>query len=326
MKRFAIPFVLLVLYFSCGNKKTQDRTGVLQSVVTHEVLHNATGATVWAGSGNHQSLIIGTDNDAEGALYAYNLNGDIVKKSAMLGFPQNPVVIEDVRLNGVVTDAVVTVEAQSGKVRIFSLPDFTLLDNGGIEVFQDSEEAVAGAVTVWERPSDKAIFVTVANIATAKDCLWQYRLLTNSKGFSLSFIRKFGMADGSIQSMVVNNATGYLYCADALGIKQYAIDPALAKNDVLSKRSCNTTGNLVVHTKGSNTCLLASDEERTAIFSLNVKDGSITDVNTIEQKLTVTASCNASVDSYDKGIVVGLNKDMGFCCYKKQDIDKYIKF
>ena len=326
MKRFAIPFVLLVLYFSCGNKKTQDRTGMLQSVVTHEVLHNATGAAVWTGGGNHRSLIIGTDNDSEGALYAYNLNGDIVKKSASLGFPQKPVVIEGVSLNGLVTDAVVTVEAQSGKVRIFSLPDFAPLDNGGIEVFQDREEAVAGSVAVWVRPSDKAIFVTVANTAVAKDCLSQYRLLANSKGVSLSFVRKFGMTDGSIQAMAVNNATGYLYCADALCIKQYAVDPALAKNDVLSKSSCNTMGNLVVYTNGNNTRLLASDEERTAIFSLNAKSGSITDVNTIEQKLAVTASSNASVGTYNKGIVVGLNKDMGFCCYKKQDIDKYIKF
>lgn len=325
MKRFAIPFVLLVLYFSCGNKRTQDSTGVLHPVMTHEVLHYASGAVVWDGGDNNLPLIIGTDNDAEGALYAYNLKGDIVKKSVPLAFPQHPVVAEDIMVNGCIADAVITVEAQSGKVRVLRLPDLEPLDNGGIEVLGDEKEAVAGSVSVWTRPADKAIFVTIARTLAGKDCLWQYRLLANSRGVSLSFVRKFGMADGSVQSIVVNHESGYLYCSDALGIKQFAVDPALSRNDALSETECGVKNNLVIYSSGSKASLLASDEKGMAVLHLS-DDGSIAYVNAVDQKFAITASSNIAVDGFAKGIVVGLNDGLNFCCYKKQDIDKYIKF
>ncbi len=201
------------------------------AVVTEQTNHDTDDPAIWINRADTmQSLVIGTDKDSDGALYAFDLNGKIVRKTGRLQRPNNVDIAYDLPLAGKPTDIAVATERETKKIRIFRLPDLQPVDNGGIPVFAGEQPGDPMGVALYTRPTDSAIFVIVSRKDGPLDgYLWQYRLQDNGKGqVRADLVRKFGKYSGKkeIEAISVDNKLGYVYCSDeTVGVRKYYADP-----------------------------------------------------------------------------------------------------
>src|SRR5207237_3794592 len=123
------------------NKATQaaDSSMIIRPVVvTQAVRYDTDDPAFWIHpSDPSQSLILGTDKHADGALYVFGLDGKVDEKRTVrqLKRPNNVDVAYGLALGGVTTDIAVVTEREAHQIRIFSLPDMQALDTGVIPVF-----------------------------------------------------------------------------------------------------------------------------------------------------------------------------------------------
>lgn len=238
MKIKFIAIVLLgVTVASCGSKLAAVRKDALQpAVVTQALPHDTDDPAIWINPADAtKSIIIGTDKDTNGGLYAFDLQGKIIKKSISLQRPNNVDIAYGLVINGKKMDVAVTTERETNSIRVFSLPDLEPIDNGGIPVFEG--EAMRGpmGIALYTRPSDQKIFAVVGRKeGPTNGYLWQYELTDAGNGkVGATVVRKFGNYSGrkEIEAIAVDNELGtILYCDEQFGIRKYLADPA-AKND-----------------------------------------------------------------------------------------------
>ncbi|WP_257090368.1 phytase [Sphingobacterium sp. E70] len=139
-------FTLLVLSLAaCKNKQQSKNAGnpdTLQTtVITDKVQHDTDDPAIWINPVDaSKSLIIGTDKDKDGALYAFDLSGKIVKRVGNIQRPNNVDIAYGMTLNSKKIDIAVTTEREANKIRIFTLPDLQAIDNGGIDVFVNEQD------------------------------------------------------------------------------------------------------------------------------------------------------------------------------------------
>ena len=76
---------------SCSDKLVSIRKDALKpTIITQKLPHDADDPAIWINPVDaSKSLIIGTDKDTEGGLYAFDLKGTIVGKSQVLKRPNN---------------------------------------------------------------------------------------------------------------------------------------------------------------------------------------------------------------------------------------------
>ena len=178
--------------------------------------------------------------------------------------PNNVDIAYGLILNGKPVDIAVVTERENNRIRIFSLPDMKPIDNGGIEVFKGETEQAPMGISLYTRPSDKAIFAIVGRkTGPADGYLWQYRLTDNRKGnVKAEVVRKFGKysAKKEIESIAVDNELGYIYYSDEqVGVRKYYADPD----------SSNTELALIPNTN------FAEDNEGISIYKTGEKTGYI---------------------------------------------------
>lgn len=208
-------------------------------IVTEAVAHDTDDPAIWINPADRlKSLIIGTDKDTDGALYAFDLNGKIVHQVTGLKRPNNVDIAYGLPVNGVPTDIAVVAERESNRLRIFRMPDLQAIDNGGIPVFEGEAERSPMGIALYTRPSDRAIFAVVSRKSgPLQDYLWQYRLEDSGNGVKASLVRKFGAYSGKkeIEAIAVDNRLGYIYYADEqTGVRKYAADPDAGNNKELA--------------------------------------------------------------------------------------------
>lgn len=217
----------------CSACQTQPKApGALQPVViTEQVVHDTDDPAIWINPADTlQSLIIGTDKDSDGALYAFDLNGKIVRKTARLQRPNNVDIAYGLLLGGQRVDVAVVTERETNKLRVFRLPGLEAIDNGGIPVFEGEAERAPMGVALYTRPADTVIFAIVGRKSgPVNNYLWQYRLQDDGQGHVTgALVRKFGQYSGKkeIEAIAVDNALGYVYCSDeTVGIRKYNANP-----------------------------------------------------------------------------------------------------
>lgn len=214
---------------------TVARQVIEPSVVTQEVKHDTDDPAIWI---NHdqpeESLVLGTDKNADGALYAFDLRGKVVARIGNLQRPNNVDVEYEFKLGSELIDIAVVTERHRNRLRVFQLPNLKPIDGGGIEVFVgeagDEFRAPMG-IAVYRRPADGTVFAIVGrkNGPTDGSYLWQYELEDDGKGVvSGKLVRKFGKFSGSgeIEAIMVDDSLGYVYYSDeAVGIRKYFADP-----------------------------------------------------------------------------------------------------
>lgn len=201
------------------------------AVVTQRVVHDTDDPAIWVDPQDPaRSLVIGTDKDKDGGLYAFDLDGRIVAKALGLKRPNNVDVEYGLPLGGTRVDVAVATERLASAIRVFRLPDLSPVDGGGIAVFEGESERAPMGIALYKRPSDGAVFAIVGRkTGPTAGYLWQYRLEDDGQGrVRARKVRAFGAwsGGGEIEAIAVDDALGYVYYADeAVGIRKYRADP-----------------------------------------------------------------------------------------------------
>ncbi len=206
--------------------------------------HDTDDPAVWINYANpSESLILGTDKDEDGALYVYNLEGKVIEEKVVrdLKRPNNVDVEYGLLINGKKVDIAVVTERFTSNLRVYSLPDMTAIDNGGIPMYEGEdglEYRDLMGIGLYKRKSDDAIFAIAGrkNGPTDGTYLWQYLLEGTDEGtVKATLVRKFGNYSGvkEIEAIVVDDSLGYIYFSDEqVGVRKYYADPEMGDQEL----------------------------------------------------------------------------------------------
>ena len=240
MPKFLAVLCLIVLFSSCSGKKTTTEVAtdvVKPVVVTQATKHDTDDPAIWVHPEDPaKSLVIGTDKNEDGALYVFDLEGNILADKMVGGLkrPNNVDIAYGLFVGSDTLDIAVTGERLTHKMRVFSLPDMKPIDGGGIPMFVGEtglEYRDLMGVALYKRLSDGAIFAIMGRKTgpTTGEYLWQYRLEGTPEGtVTATLVRKFGMFSGQheIEAIAVDDELGYVYYSDeGVGLRKYYADP-----------------------------------------------------------------------------------------------------
>lgn len=232
MLRSIIYTSCTVLLTCCTATKlttTVSADAIKPLVVTEKVLFDSDDPAIWVNAANPpESLVIGTDKETGGGLYAFNLQGKIVNKVQGLQRPNNVDVVYALPLKGVPTDMAVVTERETNKLRFFSLPGLLPVDGGGLQVFAGEKEQKPMGVASYTNKAGESYVIVGRKNGPSGTYLWQYKLLDDNGKVALQLVRKFGQFSGKkeIESIAVDNELGYVYYSDEqYGIRKYYAEP-----------------------------------------------------------------------------------------------------
>lgn len=229
-------FAMLWFGTACQQNKQSSQSNqneLKPMVVTEAVPNDSDDPAIWLNKNNLLgSLVIGTDKDSLGGLYAFDLDGKIVRKSIPLGRPNNVDIGYGLVVNGDTIDFAVTGERHTEKLRIFSVPQLAPIDGGGVPVFEGEtapeHRAIMGVAT-YSDSGKHYVVVSRKTGPTNGTYLWQYELKVSQKGIvGAELIRKFGNFSGKkeIEALAIDRELGYIYCSDEqVGIRKYLVSP-----------------------------------------------------------------------------------------------------
>ena len=340
-----ITLLSLLVLASCNDKLAPIRKDAIKAdVITQPLPHDTDDPAIWINPDDAmKSLVIGTDKDTEGGLYVYDLKGTIIKKSIPLKRPNNVDIAYGMQIKGKRVDIAVTTERETNKIRIFSLPDLTPMDGGGIAVFEGETERDPMGVSLYTRPTDGVIFAIVGRkVGTSGTYMWQYQLTGNDSGVvTANVVRKFGQFSGKkeIEAIAVDNELGFVYCSDEqFGIRKYYADPAKNDNSELAVFGQNdfksdhegiaiykktaTTGYLLVSNQQANTFIVYAREGQNGAQHSHVKLAEIP-TSTIECDGADATAVNLG-QKFPNGMFVAMSNGMTFHFYSWDKIQALI--
>lgn len=351
MKKTTLLTLATITLLSCKSSQLAPvrKDALKPTAVTQPTPHDTDDPAIWIHPKDAtKSIIIGTDKDTDGGIYAYDLDGKIIKKSIVLKRPNNVDIAYGILINGKKTDIAVTTERETNKLRIFSLPDLTPIDNGGIDVFTGEALRDPMGISLYTRKKDNAIFAIVGRKTGPSDAyLWQYLLSDNGNGaVKGEVVRKFGSFSGKkeIEAIAVDNELGYIYyCDEQFGVKKYLADPE-AKNDkelaLFGQKDFKSDNEgIAIYKTGAKTGYILISNQQANTFMVYAREGS--DGNPNNHKLLAeipasTIECDgADVTNvnlgpkYPNGMLVAMSNGMTFHYYDwnliQAEIDKQKK-
>ncbi|WP_100341250.1 phytase [Mucilaginibacter auburnensis] len=242
---FAAQLLVLMASSACQQNNSANKAAATDTtavaevkpvIITEPVKYDTDDPAIWVNKAEPaKSLVIGTDKDADGALYVFDLQGKIVQDKVVRGLkrPNNVDLAYGLMLNGKPTDIAVASERITHKLRIFSVPDMKPVDNGGIEIFKGetgNEYRDLMGIALYTAADGKIYAIAGRkNGPTTGGYLWQYLLSDDGTGHvKATLVRKFGTYSGKkeIESIAVDNELKYVYYSDEqVGVRQYAADP-----------------------------------------------------------------------------------------------------
>lgn len=338
MKNKFIQAVLLlsVLCTACKSSKLAPiaQNAVKPTVVTEVLPHDTDDPSIWVNPTDaSKSIIIGTDKDTDGGLYAFDLNGKILKKSIALKRPNNVDIAYGLVVDGKKVDIAVTTERENNKIRIFSLPDLEPIDNGGIPVFEGELERDPMGIALYTRPSDKKIFAIVGRKTGPKtNYLWQYELSSSENVATATVVRKFGNYSGKkeIEAIAVDNELGTIfYCDEQFGIRKYYADPTKKDDSELALFGLNGfksdhEGIAIYKKSATEGYILVSNQQANTfmVFPREGANGNPNEYPLLAEIPTSTIECDgADVTSFNlggkfqNGLFVAMSNGMTFHYY-----------
>jgi len=224
--------LLWMILFSPFSAAPQD--GVQAAIVSEATPWDTDDPAIWIHPQDPgQSLIIGTDKHRDGGLYAFDLNGKIVRTVTGLQGPNNVDVAYGFPLQDHGVDIAVVTERLQQRIRIFQLPELAELDEGGLIVFDGDRKRAPMGVALYKRPTDQAMFVFVGGKSGPRQgYIAQYRLqATSGNMVTMQLVRQFGSYSGKkeIEAIAVDAELGYVYYSDeTVGVRKYHADPDAA--------------------------------------------------------------------------------------------------
>ncbi len=350
--RWGVILIVLCFITACDQNQGNIENGTAQSVseavqpviVTDAVQNDSDDPAIWVHPTNpEKSLVIGTDKNDPGALYVFDLAGNILRDKVVknLRRPNNVDVEYGLVLNGSPVDIAVTAERLMHRIRIFRLPDMAPVDNGGIEVFigeQPEEFRETMGIALYKRPGDGAVFAIVGRKnGPGTGYLWQYLLSDDGTGqVKAELVRKFGAfcGEGEIEAIAVDDALGYVYYSDEqAGIRKYHADPDMGDdqlaffgvNDFTEDRE-----GISIYAKNDRDGFIIVSDQQANSFNIYNRQGPSTDPHShkLLKKVKVAAVesdgsevCPIALnDTFRYGLFVAMSDNKTFHYYRWEDI------
>lgn len=338
-----------VLASSCSKPVQQNEASVEQSLIkpiyiTDSVIHDTDDPAVWVNPADpSKSLIIGTDKDAEGALYVFDLKGKAIDSLIVRDIqrPNNVDVGYGLNLGDRTVDFAVTGERMTSKLRFFSLPDMKEINAGGIEVYHDEigpDFRDLMGVALFQDGTTGKTFVIAGrkNGPTDGTYLWQYEVLGLDGEIKLNLVRKFGAYSGKkeIEAIAVDNELGYIYYSDeGAGVRKYYADPEKGNEELAffaqEGFSDDHEGISIYKLDDSTGYILVSDQGAD-IFHVFPREGGASNPHEhalITKIATSTISSDGSESisvplgqDFPHGLFVAMSDDRTFQIYRWEDI------
>lgn len=325
-----LPFVI-----NCtGQKELAEK--LKPAVITETVVHDTDDPAIWINPQDaSKSIIIGTDKDTDGGLYAFDLNGKITHKVLGLKRPNNVDLEYGFILNGKKTDIAAVTERETNKVKLYSLPE--LKEVGEIVVFEGESERGPMGVSLYKNPETGNIFVIVGRKSGPADSyLWQYKLTEKNGSITGEVVRKFGKYSGlkEIESIAVDDEMGYIYYSDEqFGVHKYYADPEKGNEElsVFGKGDfkSDVEGISIYPTAEGKGYILVSNQQNDT-FNVYLREdqskGRIAEipVSTLESDGSEVTNVNLG-PKFPKGVFVAMSNGRVFHFYDWRIVEKAIK-
>jgi len=344
MARIFIAF-LLVLATLFGCKQNQSKVITLTPVITTEKVKTDTDdPAIWVHPTDPSlSLIIGTDkggDSGQGGLYVFNLDGKIDTSKSILTLqrPNNVDIAYGLNINGQKTDIAVCTERNTNSLRIFSLPDMTSIDGGGLPVFEDDSLKSPMGIALYTNLYNNEIYAIVGRkTGPLEGYLYQYHLQADSSGIVRgSLVRKFGKFSGKkeIEAIVVDNELGYVYCSDeGIGVRKYYAHPDSSNQELAlfaTEGIADDHEGLSIYKANDGTGYILLSDQQANQFHIFPREGSkgnphhhpmLKVVKTSTDESDGNEVCNVAFnENFKNGIFVAMSTDGTFQLYKWEDI------
>jgi 3-phytase len=342
-----LPALACSLLLACGHQQHTAEVAtdaIRPPVITDNVLYIANAPALWINPANPEhSLILGTDSNLNGGLYAFGLQGKVQKDRCVIPMkqPHTVDVAYSFALGDTTIDIAVVTEAATQRLRAFRLPDMKPIDGGGISVFEgETGEGFRepGAMALYKQPSTGKLYAFVArkNGPTDGGFVWQYLLENKSGTLGASVVRKFGTYGGEkgVLSIAVDPTLGYVYYTDAgVGVRKYYADPEKGGDELALFANTDFAENqsgVAIYPASENTgYILVTDQQanRLQIFSREGTAGNphqhalIKTVNiaTLESSGAVVSTVPLN-PTFKSGVFATGSLDRTFQLYRWEDI------
>ncbi len=339
MKNIYVLIALVLLISAC-----QQQPRILPVLSTDPVKYDSDDPAIWINPNDpSKSLIIGTDKNADGALYVFDLEGKIIEEKVVRGLqrPNNVDLGYQLALGEDTVDFVVTGERLNHKLRVFSFPEMKAIDNGGFDMFEGEtglEQRDLMGIAVYQRESDSTTYVIMGRkTGPSGSYLWQYKLEADSIGvLRAKLVRKFGKYSGQkeIEAIAVDHELGYIYYSDeGVGVRKYYADPEKGNEELAlfatSGIKDDHEGISIYDTGNGKGFILLSDQQADK-FHIFARDGSATNPHQHELIKVVKVSTHESDgseitsvrlnDQFPKGVFVAMSDNKTFQYYRPEDI------
>lgn len=338
MKKITYYIAALAVFPFVVGCKGQNQLGekLKPTVITETVVHDTDDPAIWINPKDaSKSIIIGTDKDTDGGLYAFDLNGKITHKVLGLKRPNNVDIEYGFTLNGKKTDIAAVTERETNKVKLYSLPE--LKEVGEFSVFDGETERGPMGISMYKNPETGDIFAIVGRKSGPKEgYLWQYKLSEKNGAITGEVVRKFGKYSGlkEIESIAVDDEMGYIYYSDEqFGIHKYYADPAKGNEELLVFGQGDFTSDvegisIYPTSKGKGYILVSNQQNDTFNVYLreNPAKGRIAEipVSTLESDGSEVTNVNLGA-KFPKGVFVAMSNGRVFHIYDWRLIEKRIK-
>jgi 3-phytase len=343
-----VPLMIFLGIFS-NVTEAAPAAALKPRVISEPVRYDSDDPAIWINRTDPaKSLVLGTDKDADGALYAFGLDGKIRHDLTVraLARPNNVDVAYDVPLAGRKVDIAVVAERFAHRLRVFSLPDMRPIDGGGISVFEGERARDVMGVTTYTRPSDGAVFVIVSRsdrFAPKQGYLHQYRIVDDGSGTLRGIkVRAFGEWSGrkEIEALSVDPVRGWVFASDeTYGIRKYHADPVVEDADDelaqfgLTGFARDHEGTAVFRRRRERPLLFVSDQQagELRLFALE-GPAEAPHRHALVGRVRITAEETDGIDlipvalpGFPGGLVVAMSTDRTFHFYGLDDILKAVE-
>lgn len=314
-------------FFACTTK--EKLPAIAPDVITEKTPHDTDDPAIWVHPTDpSQSIIFGTDKDTDGGIYAFDLNGKILKDKCILNVkrPNNVDLRKGFQLNdSVQTDIIAFTEREEQQIRVYSVPDMRPLDGGGIPVFADdtnNEFRYPMGISLYKSSVDGAIYAIVGRkTGPLENYLYQYKLVTENGIVKGELVRKFGNFSGKkeIEAIAVDDELGYVYYSDEMdGIKKYFAEPSkgneqqgyFGQQDFVE----DIEGIAIAHTGNGKGYVIVSDQQMGQFNIYTKTDNRF--VKAVNFSTVETDGCDVVTtplnDTFTQGIFVAMNDDATF--------------
>ncbi len=321
----------------------ESKTGtefVKPRVVSGPVKHDSDDPAIWVDRKNPaNSLVLGTDKDADGALYVFGLDGKPRTDRIVRGLlrPNNVDVAYDVMLGGRKVDVAIVAERFAHRLRVYTLPDLIAVDGGGIPVFEGDRARDVMGVASYTRSADGVLFAIVSRsdrFAPKQGYLHQYRLVDDGKGTLRGvFVRAFGEWSGrkEIEALSVDAVAARVYASDeTFAVRVYAADPNAEDADDERAQLGETgfardhEGSAVLRRPGQVPLLFVSDQQAGELRVFAVPDGA---TPSYHGRIRYSASETDGIDltatplpGFPGGLLVAMSDDRTYHFYDLDDL------